>query len=81
MNVTLEVSAEVKRLTTRCKKDFACLQNNGDCLCPVDRVVGGQVVFVKCLQRSDCPYQHRYGFADCFCACPVRKEIYNKYKM
>ena len=79
--MTFDVSDEAKQAATRCKKDFSCLKGDRDCLCTVERVVGGQVFFVSCQQQNHCPYKHRYGFADFFCACPVRKEIYNKYKL
>jgi hypothetical protein len=75
----LLVSDEAKQSTRYCTRDFACLNGNRDFLCKVEQCLGGQVLFVACLEQGYCSYQRRYGFTGYMCTCPVRKEIYEKY--
>ena len=80
----IHVSDEVRRAATNCKKEFSCLERerNNICtvLCTKEDCINGIVHFIKCLNEGSCSYQHSFG--DGFiCGCPVRKEIFNKYKI
>jgi len=74
------VSNEVMQSTTGCKKGFSCLEDNKKDLCKIGTSVDGEVHFIVCLNETNCSYERSYeeGF---ICDCPIRKEIYNKYKI
>ena len=73
------ISDEALEDATQCKKDFSCLGSEGDC-CKVAVCVEKEVLFIKNKEITPCPYKESfaYGF---ICKCPVRKELYNKYKV
>lgn len=62
-----------------CQNNYSCLNGDRDSLCPVTRNINDKVHFINCLNHS-CMYQMAFGLAY-ICTCPVRKEIYNKYRM
>jgi hypothetical protein len=64
--------------STECEKSFECLTNQGY-LCKVEHCVDGKVHFLKC-NDTVCKFKVSFG-NDVFCSCPVRKEIYNLYKI
>ena len=73
------VSAGTLRATTKCKKNFSCLkEKNRDC-CGISDCINDEIIFVKS-QKPSCPYQQMFG-NEFICGCPVRKEIYNKYRI
>jgi hypothetical protein len=74
------ISEEVMQATTECRKKFLCLDGGHGKLCKVEATLIGRIHFVKCLSQNDCPYKEEYGNASA-CACPVRKELYNKYEI
>ncbi len=76
----IEVSSEVRDAADRCAKKFACLTGDAN-LCKVEHRVSDEVLFVACLQSGYCSYQRRFGFTGFLCTCPVRKEIYAKYRL
>ena len=73
----LHVNRELLQATTRCAKGFACLNGDESCLCHVADCVLGDVIFVE-IKNQFCPYILHFG-DKIICACPVRKDIYNKY--
>jgi len=74
------VSDELLQATTNCRKGFSCLKGNSEDLCKVETCIDGKVHFIRCLNDEFCTYQHAFGVGY-FCACPTRKEIYNKYNI
>lgn len=73
------VSTQIIDKTIKCDIDFNCLKENNSPCCDVLRCIGGEA-----LQVSKCSRQCNYhvSFSDIhFCACPVRQEIYKKYKV
>jgi hypothetical protein len=76
----LHVSNEARRATKYCAQGFSCLDKNRKDLCAVEENILGIVFRIKCLNTEVCSYQ--YSLSDgCFCACPVRKEIFNEYRI
>ncbi len=73
------VSDEAQRIARDCAKGFSCLRKEGKDLCPVELAIGGKVHFVRCLNDGHCSYQYSFGNGF-ICGCPVRKEIFNKYR-
>ena len=71
--MTVQVPDSVRKATTKCAHDFACLKT-GKCgdreLCPVDYADGKHVLFLKERKPALCPY--RVSFADRqICCCPM----------
>ena len=66
--------------TTNCKYDFKCLTQDGCPCCEVEFHVPKELLFVKIKNENiQCPYAMSYGYSY-ICSCPVRCEIYRKYK-
>lgn len=76
----IKISDEAQQAATKCRKELSCLSDDREDMCIVEDCVKGDVHFVKCLNHESCLYQ--YAFGDKFvCCCPVRKELFNKYKI
>ena len=75
---TFTVNDEILETATDCEKDFSCIKGENDNLCTVEDCINGKIHFIKCLNEEYCSYQHSFGDGF-FCACPVRKEIFNNY--
>ena len=63
--------------TTRCDRNFSC-KDSSPC-CKVESCVGNSIIFVSKLERR-CNYYQGFGYGN-VCKCPVRIEIYKKYKL
>lgn len=75
----IEIGDDVIKATTKCEKCFSCLSDNLEHSCKVEYCVSDTVYFVKCLNLAHCNYKVPFGDGH-FCTCPIRKEIYNRYK-
>ena len=75
-----EISDEIKKLATKCENSIACTIQEKKELCKVESCVDNEVFFVKCLHEPFCPYKQTFGYSF-FCTCPVRQEIFKKYKV
>jgi hypothetical protein len=64
---------------TKCKKQFACLNNKNHKCCVVKSCIDKQLCFIDCAGKIYCNYQMSFGNSE-ICNCPVRGVIYNKYK-
>jgi len=73
------ISDEALKATTQCEKNFSCLDGESD-ICKVAVCVENEVLFIKCKERAPCPYKESFAYA-LLCTCPVRKELYYKYKI
>ena len=74
----MEIDEEILNKTTDCDKDFHCIKTSNHILCKVEDCLNNKVLFVKCLNRENCPYKMPFG-KSFICNCPTRKEIFNKY--
>jgi hypothetical protein len=76
----IKVDESTIKSTTECEKGFACLNGDKNLICKVEFSVRDKtVVFVKCLNTEPCSYQMSFGYSF-VCNCPVRKEIFKRYK-
>ncbi len=56
------------------------LEGNRNDLCTVEHCVDGRVHFIRCKNQEHCSYQLNFG--DGFiCTYPMRKELYNRYRV
>ena len=77
MEVVIDEATKAK--VKHCTKAFACLDNPSDTCCEVLRV-HGLLYYVRYMQKYGCQYEDPIGdFSSC--SCPVRKEIYRRYRM
>ncbi len=76
----MEIEKDILQKTTKCKKDFSCLKNQGATICKVLNCVNDKVHFVDCTSKVFCDYKMTFGNSS-ICNCPTRKEIFNKYAL
>ncbi|MHC4768852.1 MAG: hypothetical protein ACYTEI_09100 [Planctomycetota bacterium] len=78
--MVLNVSNEVRQACRECPRGFSCLDEGSGHLCQVSCCVDGTLHFIICEHDGPCPYKHPLW--DRFvCDCPVRREIYHKYRV
>ena len=75
----LKISEEIIQQTTKCDRDFACLKPDDKPSCSIKDCVSQKVHFVAKHNRY-CRYSFRFG-NEIICSCPVRKELYNRFKV
>ncbi len=74
------ISSDIKAATKECRKNFSCLTENGKEMGKVVFCVDCRVLGILC--NSDEPCFYRYSVDErTYCICPMRKEIYAKYKL
>ena len=76
----IKVSDKVRKAAKKCNKGFACLKENGKPVCTVDDCINDQILFVKVPNAEYCPFKQPFG-NEFICNCPVRKELYDKYRI
>ena len=74
-----KVEENILNKTDKCRSDFSCLSGKKECLCPVEDSFDGIVLFVNPPCSSACGYMMSFGYSY-VCNCPIRKEIYSKYR-
>jgi hypothetical protein len=79
--VKIKIDEYIKENARRCEKNYACLSNENHKLCKVEHTVGNDLFFIECIERDKCTYRVGFGYSSYLCTCPIRKEIYRKYKI
>ena len=75
----IEIPEEIIQKTVKCNKNLRCLSGDDKNLCRVICYIGKDTYFVRCLDDKGCPYLEAHKKTE-LCNCPVRNEIYNRYK-
>jgi hypothetical protein len=75
----LEIDEEIINKATKCNKHFACLNDKGHSCCKVVHIIQDSLCFIDPDKWQHCNYYTAFGYSD-ICNCPVRVEIYRKYK-
>ena len=75
-----KVDDSIIKTTTKCEKNISCLSEKREELCKVTHKVEDEVYFVECQDTESCSYRLLFGYSF-ICTCPVRKAIYDKYKI
>jgi hypothetical protein len=78
--MNLKISDEIRSRTTRCPFDFKCLEVGEALLCPVDRFLEKNGLFLKRKKRDYCPYMMTYG-QKYICNCPTHVELFQQYRI
>lgn len=76
----ISVSDTARMAATKCKKGFSCLKKGKEDFCAVEDCINEQILFVKVLNDKYCPYKQQFG-NEFICGCPVRKGLYDKYRI
>jgi hypothetical protein len=74
-----QVSDEILN-KTECLYSFQCLDEENIDICMVDRCLQGNTCFLKTLKQKNCIYQRSFGYSH-MCLCPVRAELYRRYRI
>ena len=72
-------SDEVLKESRLCQKDFQCREGGEYPLCPVERHIEGDGLFIRKTHKEFCPYELMFGDSS-ICTCPARIEIYERYR-
>lgn len=82
------VSKDARKQATKCKCNFRCIadKDNPECgkgqpMCPVLGTMSHEDLYVLSSGTSDCPYLKKFGYDHYVCSCPVRNEIYKRYRI
>jgi hypothetical protein len=78
----MKYELDIKTLneTVKCNENFACIEGEKKCLCNVDHMINGKLLFVNIVNNSICDYRTSFGYSH-FCNCPVRMEIFERYNV
>ena len=81
MNMRITINEDVLKKAEKCRSNFSCLAGGNDCLCEVEDHAGENIHFIT--PRADAhKYNYKMGFGFSYiCKCPVRKEVYNLYRI
>ncbi len=86
--VEIEISDEIIKRATKCHANFSCLNDKETpkssdrlAMCSVEHNIAKNMVFVNFNNDSSCIYNVPFGKDDRICKCPVRFEIYKRYKI
>jgi len=73
-----QICEEIREQATRCRKGKSCLE--GEAHCRVVDSVADKVFFVEGEGGRSCSYCLSFGDAS-YCNCPLRQELYRKYRV
>jgi hypothetical protein len=76
----IEIDEGVCNTAGECEKDFVCISKENHKFCEVEHISGETVFVIKCKDNTLCNFRIHFGYDSYLCTCPVRKEIYRKYK-
>jgi hypothetical protein len=76
--IIVYIDSEIIERATKCDKKFACLTSSKHECCEICISLNDEICVLRCAALNTCNYRLN-GFSD-VCTCPVRVEIYNKYK-
>lgn len=74
------IDEETRNKTTLCAEKQLCLSGPKAVACPVQYMIEEVVLFVDKKNKKGCNYYLPYGLSG-ICMCPVRKELFKKYKI
>ena len=73
------ISQAIIDSASECPNRLACLSRIGT-MCKIKKHEEARVMFVRRHGHQNCPFAIPLG-ADCICTCPVRVEIFRKYRV
>jgi hypothetical protein len=79
-NIAHKISEEIKNRTKECSYDLECINNDDWNTCAIDSSLDGILIIKNKCNKKDCAYSVLLGYSYYFCKCPVRHNIYKRYK-
>lgn len=74
-----KLEADILNQTSKCNRDFSCLNGDKGCMCDVDYMINESLLYVKPPDNRACDYKISFGYSAYYCSCPTRREIYKQY--
>jgi len=81
--MSFKVSEESIQMASSCQDNYSCLDDEERCLCPVRDAVESTkstVIFLDTPKKCPAGYNVSFGINYHFCTCPVRLEIWKRYR-
>jgi len=75
-----QISDDSKQRTSKCSYDFGCLANDKYDTCRIETEISGGLSIKHICNKQFCKYFLYFGPRN-ICICPVRVEIYRRYKI
>ncbi|HCE43880.1 MAG TPA: hypothetical protein DET40_10065 [Lentisphaeria bacterium] len=76
----INISDEAMKAASKCPNGLSCLEDQGGNLCKVASCIAGEFIFITGENNKPCPYRHVSETMN-ICLCPVRRELYIKYRI
>ena len=73
-----EIDPDIIAATTKCPREFQCLEPKGKPCCNVENFVMKNVLYIKCPSDEACDYILPQCACN-ICLCRTRKDLYRKY--
>lgn len=77
--MNFQIPEEIVKETTKCNKELKCLTGEAILHCNILYQAKDEDIFYQCLEKGDCAYLEPFKETT-ICTCPIRKEIYQRYK-
>ncbi|RJQ45030.1 MAG: hypothetical protein C4538_09155 [Nitrospiraceae bacterium] len=75
------INKDILKSTTKCRDNYSCLAGDDRCFCEIEDCSEEKVHFIiPGTAAGMCDYRMGFGYSFT-CNCPVRKEIYNQYRV
>lgn len=78
--IDITVSDTAKSMASRCRKKLSCLEGKKRKICEAQKCMLESALYIIFDKKESCNYHYSVG-GHSFCGCPVRKEIFKKYKI
>jgi hypothetical protein len=75
-----QISEATKKRATKCSCNFECLNNEKWDTCSIEKEISGGLVIKNICRQKFCNYFLYFGSRH-ICICPIRHEIYERYRM
>ena len=76
----MEIDPEIIKKAIYCSSKNRCISDCHHTLCKVKECINDKIYFLECVDNKHCNYRISFGQFNT-CSCPIRQEIYNKYKI
>ncbi len=72
------INEDTMRVTSQCERNYSCLSGHKECLCKIEKA-RGNVLFIH-PENTNCKYRSSFAYFK-ICLCPIRNEIYERYRI
>ena len=79
--MALQVQDQTREQTSECKFSFQCLEEATRNVCTISPCLVEEVYFLHTTKNHLCSYKKKIGSCSYICKCPIRKELYRRYRI